>query len=239
MTTKIGFITDVHGNASALRAVLAELAREDDLCHVYGAGDLIGIGPDTNEVLELLFGLPAFTSAAGNHEDCILALLVGEEPNSPPGMEEHHQWVAADLDRRFLPQLQALPRAVAPRHGDVELFIAHYHLDSEQRLMPIDPEPTLAKLDAHYSEHPAVAMLTGHHHDGHFFQRPGRAYVNPGALGCGLEPVARYAVVTLGAEGIDVERRVVTYDREPFLRSYHERNVPNRAFILEHVHGQT
>ena len=52
MTTKIGIITDVHGNAPALRAVLAELAREDDLSCVYGVGDLIGVGPDTNEVLD-------------------------------------------------------------------------------------------------------------------------------------------------------------------------------------------
>lgn len=239
MATKIGFITDVHGNAPALRAVLAELEREDDLTCIYGAGDLIGIGPDTNEVLDLLFNLPNFASASGNHEDCILALLTGEEPNSPPGMEEHHQWIAADFDRRFLSQLRGMPRALAPRHGDAELFVAHYHLNPEQQLLPIDPKPTLAKLDDHYAGHPAATMLTGHHHDGHFFARPGRAYVNPGALGCGLEPVARYAVVTLGAESIDVQRRVVPYDRGPFLRSYHERSVPNRAFILEHVHGQT
>ena len=127
MATKIGIITDVHGNAPALRAVLAELAREDDVDCVYGAGDLIGIGPDTNEVLDLLFSLPDFTSVAGNHEDCILALVAGNPPGSPPGIEEHHQWVADRLDRRFLPQLEALPRVLAPRHGDTELFIAHYH----------------------------------------------------------------------------------------------------------------
>ena len=122
MATKIGFITDVHGNAPALRAVLAELAREDGLSHVYGGGDLIGIGPDTNEVLELLFGLPKFASVAGNHENCILALLADEVPTSPPGMEEHHQWVAANLDRRFVPQLQALPSFLEPRHGEAGLL---------------------------------------------------------------------------------------------------------------------
>ena len=238
MATKIGFITDVHGNAPALRAVLAELAREDGLSHVYGGGDLIGIGPDTNEVLELLFGLPNFASVAGNHENCILALLAGEVPTSPPGMEEHHQWVAANVDRRFVPQLQALPSFLEPRHGEMGLFFAHYHLDAERTLLPIDPEPTLAKLEAHYAEHPAAAILTGHHHDGHFFERPGRVFLNPGALGCGLEPVARYAVLTLGEDRIDVDRREVAYDWEGLLRSYHERNVPGGAFILERVFGQ-
>lgn len=239
MATKIGFITDVHGNAPALRAVLGELEREDDLQCIYGAGDLIGIGPDTNEVLDLLFSLPEFASAAGNHEDCILRLLANEPPGSPPGIEEHHRWIADELDRRYLPQLQALPRVLPPRHGDMELFIAHYHLDTEQQLMPIDQEPTLEKLETHYVEHPAAAILTGHHHDGHFFERPGRVYLNPGALGCGPGPVARYAVITLGAVGIRVERREVAYDREPFLRSYHERDVPDRDYLLERFHGQT
>ncbi len=239
MATKIGIITDVHGNAPALRAVLAELAREDDVDCVYGAGDLIGIGPDTNEVLDLLFSLPDFTSVAGNHEDCILALVAGNPPGSPPGIEEHHQWVADSLDRRFLPQLEALPRVLAPRHGDIELFIAHYHLDAEQKLLPIDPEPSLEKLDAHYSGHSATAIFTGHHHDGHYFQTQNRVYLNPRALGCGPEPVARYAVLTLGEDGIGVERREVAYDRESFLRSYQERNVPDREFILQRFHGQT
>ncbi len=238
MATKIGFITDVHGNAPALRAVLAELAREDDLSHIYGGGDLIGIGPDTNEVLELLFGPPSFASVAGNHENCILALLAGDVPTSPPGMEEHHRWVAANLDRRFVPQLQALPSFLEPRHGEMGLFIAHYHLDAERTLLPIDPEPTLAKLEAHYAGHPAAAVLTGHHHDGHFFERPGRVFLNPGALGCGVEPVARYAVLTLGEDGIDVDRREVAYDWQGLLRSYRERNVAGGEFILERVFGQ-
>ena len=115
MATKIGIFTDVHGNAPALRAVLAELAREDDVDCVYGAGDLIGIGPDTNEVLDLLFSLPDFTSVAGNHEDCILALMAGNPPGSPPGLADHHQWIAGELDRRFLPQLNAMRREFCRR----------------------------------------------------------------------------------------------------------------------------
>ena len=120
----------------------------------------------------------------------------------------------------------------------MELFIAHYHLDAAQKLLPIEPEPSLEKLDAHYGGHSAAAILTGHHHDGHYFQTPERLYLNPGALGCGPRPVARYALLTLGEDGIGVERREVAYDREGFLRSYDERKVPDREFILQRFHGQ-
>lgn len=239
MATKIAFITDVHGNAPALRAVLAELAHEDDLLHIYGGGDLIGIGPDTNEVLDLLSAQPAFTSVAGNHEVSILAaLLTGEPTSSFPEMEAHHRWVAGELDRRFVPHLTAMPLVLSPQHGGKELFLAHYHLDAEQQLLPIDPEPTLATLESHYGQHTAAAILTGHHHDGHCFERPGRVYLNPGALGCGPDPVARYAVLTLSEDGIEVQRRAAAYDRERFLASYAQRAVPDREFILRRFHGQ-
>ena len=107
------------------------------------------------------------------------------------------------------------------------------------KLLPIDPEPSLDKLDAHYGGHSAAAILTGHHHDGHYFQTPERLYLNPGALGCGPRPVARYALLTLGEDGIGVERREVAYDRARFLQSYDERQVPDREFILQRFHGQT
>ena len=48
---KFGVIADVHGNASALKAVLHEFDKMGDIEHIYCLGDMIGIGPDTNEVL--------------------------------------------------------------------------------------------------------------------------------------------------------------------------------------------
>jgi len=49
---KIGVIADIHGNAPALKAVLNELDKMGDIKHIYCLGDMIGIGPDTNEVLK-------------------------------------------------------------------------------------------------------------------------------------------------------------------------------------------
>lgn len=52
---KIGVITDIHGNAPALKAVLNKLDKRRDIEHIYCLGDMVGIGPDTNEVLKILF----------------------------------------------------------------------------------------------------------------------------------------------------------------------------------------
>jgi predicted phosphodiesterase len=236
-TIRLALLTDIHANLAALEAVLAALEREPGLQHIYCLGDLIGIGTDTNEVLEILFARADFTSVRGNHEEGVLALVEGKPPASPPGLEEHHRWVADQLDRRYVPKLAALPRSLAVEHGGVRLFLAHYHLDAEQRFLPIDPQPTAEKLDTHYQGHPAQVVCTGHHHDGHWVISTARVYVNPGALGCGPRPVARYGLITITEHGVGIDRREVPYANRAFLDSYERRQVPGREFILERFHG--
>jgi predicted phosphodiesterase len=178
-----------------------------------------------------------FTSVMGNHEEAVFAVREGKPPALPPALAEHAHWVAAQLDRRFLPKLRALPRVLEVEHNGVRCFFAHYHLDAEQRYLPIDPQPTAEKLDAHYQGHPAHVVGTGHHHDGHWLPSPARIYVNPGALGCGPRPVARYGLITITEHGVGIDRREVPYDNRDFLASYERLQVPGREFILERFHG--
>ena len=103
---KIGVITDIHGNASALKAVLAELDKSSEIEHIYCLGDMIGIGPDTNEVLSILFARTDLSMITGNHDEAVLALLKGEEhPLSHIHAKEHHQWIAEKMDKGFIPML--------------------------------------------------------------------------------------------------------------------------------------
>jgi predicted phosphodiesterase len=53
MSKKIALISDIHGNSSALKAVLKKIEEDIGIEHIYWLGDLIGIGYETNEVLEL------------------------------------------------------------------------------------------------------------------------------------------------------------------------------------------
>ena len=64
----------------------------------------------------------------------------------------------------------------------------------------------------------------------------GRArYVNPDALGCSAEPVARYVLIDVGAGRLSF--RAVPYDPSPLFRAFEERGVPERTFILATFFG--
>jgi predicted phosphodiesterase len=73
---RIAVLADVHGNAPALRAVLAEID-EAGVDAIVVAGDVVG-GPQPREALELLVVRPEpVTWIAGNAEHEALAVLAG------------------------------------------------------------------------------------------------------------------------------------------------------------------
>jgi predicted phosphodiesterase len=65
-------VSDIHANVTALEAVLADAGPVDE---VWCLGDVIGYGPDPNEVVELLRKLPKLTCMLGNHDVAVLGQM--------------------------------------------------------------------------------------------------------------------------------------------------------------------
>ncbi|GIP37762.1 phosphodiesterase [Paenibacillus sp. J31TS4] len=235
---KLAILTDIHGNAPALKAVLRALDERGDVEEIYSLGDQIGIGPHTNEVLEELFARPRVKLLAGNHEEAVLHLLDGK--GVLRGHEqalEHHTWVVERLDRRFADRLQDLPRSREAELGNSRMLLLHYHLTPEG-LASIDPEPSGEKLDRRYAGTPYGLVAFGHHHPVHWFETAHRLYVNPGALGCHTRPTARYAIVEAGPDGRwRAELHEEPYDKSLLVKAYEEAGVPDRDFLLKAFHG--
>jgi diadenosine tetraphosphatase ApaH/serine/threonine PP2A family protein phosphatase len=62
-------ISDIHSNDTALQAVLADAGAVDE---TWCLGDLVGYGPDPNQVLERLRALPGLRAIFGNHDAALL-----------------------------------------------------------------------------------------------------------------------------------------------------------------------
>ncbi|MBB4823321.1 putative phosphoesterase [Sporosarcina luteola] len=242
---KIGLIADIHGNAPALKAVLGEFDTRGDIEHIYCLGDMIGIGPDTNEVLKLLFSRTDISMITGNHDEAILALLKGEEhPVSHSHAREHHQWIADNMDRAFIPELEKLPRIIKRTiEGNSILFI-HYQIkqDNIKEHISKDPfsrivEPSLDNVANLFKGNEEHVICFGHHHPIHFFRDNHTVYINPGSLGCNAKPVAPYSIVEIKPNEISVRLEKISYDNRKFLESYELLQVPDREFLMKAFHG--
>lgn len=65
-------ISDIHSNATALRAVLEDAGAFD---RVWCLGDVVGYGPEPNECVQILKSLPNLTCLLGNHDAAALGFI--------------------------------------------------------------------------------------------------------------------------------------------------------------------
>lgn len=168
---RIAVLADVHGNAPALRAVLAEVdAAAADAIVV--AGDVVG-GPQPREALELLLGRRERVRwIAGNAEHEALGVLAGRAvANDPPGRAA--RWSAAALDGWWEAELASWPiREVL----DDVLFCHGSPRQVDEVLTRATPDAALRDALAGVGE----SLVVG----GHTHQQVQRgAYVNAGSVG--------------------------------------------------------
>jgi hypothetical protein len=148
----------------------------------------------------------------------------------------HQRWVHAQLDPAQRPAVVAWPWTVKEDIGGVPVAFLHNALDETGRgFAEVICNPDPATIDRLFATRRARLVFYGHLH----CPSPvapevvlRAQYVNPGALSCSPEPLARFALVDLDREGPSrVAFQAVPYEPAPLFDAIKEWQVPNRAFI--------
>lgn len=218
---RLAVLADIHGNADALAAVLADLAGQ-------GADAVVVLGDHFSgplaaaETWALLADLPA-EALRGNHDRHLIQTpRVAMGPSDGAAHDDLPQgaldWLAG------LPPLLRLP-GVLCCHGTPasdETYLLE-RVTAQGRVVARDPMEVAQDLAGHRAE----LVLCAHSHlPSHLRLPDGRQVVNPGSVGCPAytddtpvphvvssgSPDARYALLTAGAAGWAVELRRVPYD---------------------------
>ncbi|WP_307067193.1 metallophosphoesterase family protein [Alkalibacillus filiformis] len=238
MSYKIAVLADIHGNHEALKSVLKHIDGTGDVEHIYCLGDLIGVGYQTNEVLDKLFSRNDISFVRGNHDQDVLSIIDGEKPNSKGEEREHHHWIASNLNPSFIPKLRSIPYTLRRQINGVSFLFLHYHMKKEPQFLPVNYDPSIDELEKLYHHEQSKVVCFGHHHVVHHFKNDHQLFINPGALGCSHNPTAQYATITVGDKGnINTSFFEVPYDPTDFLQGYEQLQVPARDFILTNFYG--
>jgi predicted phosphodiesterase len=220
---RLAVIADIHANAPALEAVLADADRvQPDL--VVQLGDACNGPVDPVGTLARLRELPRVRHVRGNGDREIGQL--GAVPQLKSARFARERLTAADCA-----WLGEWPQVVISEgwlacHGspwdDTEYLLEHV---TEHGVFPRAP----ADIANRVGPTPASLVLCGHTHVPRVVQLPGRALiVNPGSVGLPAysdkepfphrmeagSPHARYAIVERRSAGWHVELRAVPYDHE-------------------------
>jgi putative phosphoesterase len=214
---KVAVISDVHGNAVAFAAVLAELEREQpDL--IVSCGDLTW-GPQPEETYELAQGLNA-RFVRGNADRAVLENV--SETEREQWMQAHHTDEMRDFLSTFEEQLVVEIEGVGPVrfcHGSPRT--------DEECVTPETPEERVREFSAGVDER---VIVTGHVHIQFDREVGGIRSVNSGSVGLPYEgkPGAFWAMF-----GPDVEMRRTEYDLDETIDRYRASGQPNVEQIVE------
>ena len=205
---KILVISDIHGNAEALRAVLA--AESDADCSLF-LGDALLSGPQANETMALLDELAPDIAIMGNHDDEVLDPSIFA--TWPVEWVALNEWIIEHLDASSIRGIEAFTTAGQYQLGGLDFYLHHGELGSrELKALPDAPDEVLGLMGR---ESDAPIVLFGHTHVQFSRQINGKTFINPGSIGqprCG-ELQACYGVFV---DGVYEARRVV-YDPAPWV----------------------
>ena len=225
---KLAVLSDMHGNATAFDAVLADLARhpvDRTIC----LGDVAQAGAEPKETVERLraLGCPV---VMGNADAW---LLTGTWTGAPQPedrlriLEDVRAWSLDRLDAADRAWMAAFPPTVELDLDGARLLAFHGSPASfDEILLPTTPA---ADFDRALQPH-ADRILCGGHVHLQFRRRVGDSFhFNPGSIGLAyrhdappgtpnVDPWAEYAVLEVDGQRVSLDFRRVPYDVEGYLR---------------------
>ncbi|HEX9760967.1 MAG TPA: metallophosphoesterase family protein [Candidatus Acidoferrales bacterium] len=236
-------ISDIHANQTALDAVLAAAGKRWD--RVVCLGDVVGYGPDPNEVVDAVLALNAST-IRGNHDKASCGLTDTSDFN--PVARKAAEWTQQQLTPEHLTYLKKLPQG--PLQVD-NLAIIHGAINDEDEYV-FAPAQALEGL----LESPTAICFFGHtHFQGGFslrdsklqviHLRPGpestfsavqiekgtRYLLNPGSVGQPRDGDPRAAFAIADMEHNVVEFWRVPYDIESVQQRMHAAGLPEPLIL--------
>jgi putative phosphoesterase len=204
--TRIGLLSDIHGNAVALEAVLDDMR---DVDAVVCAGDIVGYGPSPAQCIESIRELEIAT-VKGNHDR---AVVYGQP------YESGDQYASLTLSEEKVDWLAGLPRERLLFDG--RLKVVHDHPEERNRYtIPAAFAPSLLDDED--------VLVLGHTHVQHAEIFDEGIVVNPGSVGQPRDnnSDAAYAVVDLDTLSVDLHR--VSYDIGAVQRRIEDTSIDNR-----------
>ena len=237
MKRRIALLSDVHGNATALEAVLAD-AESQAVTDYWFLGDLLMPGTGRRNILDRLEQLPISLQVRGNWEDSLWHALHQKLDLTRPShlyLTKLCHFVLEEILPEEIDRMRELPLQVLTEVAGLKIAVSHHLPDKNwgRELIHIGNQSDFDRL---FEGNEAVIAIYGHIHQQFLrYGTGGQLIINPGSIG---QPFfldatlrqdlrAQYAILEIDETGLkDVDMRRVAYDVEQELARARELQLP-------------
>ena len=230
---KIAIFSDIHGNLQALKSIIEDIDKST-FDEVIFLGDVVGIGPNPKECLDILMD-SNIKVVKGNHEvyqtneEVAGSLLQDNE-------KEHRNWIHSKLGAEELEYLHDLPMEIEELIEGRLFTFTHFFLNKNKNyyeslniLGDTRVFEVSNKLETDY-------MFVGHSHAP--FQIDNSSLITcVGSSGCTKNNTTYYTILEIYSNNVKISRKEVTYDRKAFEKEINKVDYPDRERVAEIFFG--
>ena len=225
---RIAVFSDIHGNKEALKAIIDDI-KNNNIDEVICLGDVIGIGPNPKECVDILIDNNIKT-VLGNHD---LYYLKGTNIDDEMGESEikHHFWVKSQLTDREKDYLSKCNMYMELNANNKKMLFEHFLIDYNSKDeypfqdLKIVNDGTINSivetLDYDY-------IFIGHEHNA--FVVDNKLY-DVGTSGCTKDNITRYTIID--TTNFSIETKTIEYDRESFEKELLKQDYPDRNILAK------
>ena len=235
MKHRIAILSDIHGNTTALQAVLSDTKRQE-ATEYWLLGDIFLPGPGENDLLALLKDLPITATVRGNWDDCVLEALDGQYGLEDPQevqLLRLTQFLMERMDPETIVWLRSLPM-LEKKEVDELCFSLSHNLPNKNYGGDLSVGNNTDKFDQLLDEETDVAVYGHVHKQLLRYGSQGQQIINPGTIGMPYfdwealkNHRAQYAVIEVeDGELVNILFRKVSYDYEAELELAKSKGLP-------------
>ncbi|SDM27359.1 metallophosphoesterase family protein [Sediminibacillus halophilus] len=224
---KVAYISDIHGNADALDAVLQDIETQQ-ADKIIVLGDIAFRGPEPKRSVGLIRNLDTDVIKGNADEWVVRGIKEGEVPDKALElMKKERDWTVSQLEKDDVDYLAGLPH-----HKKLEIdgiFIHAFHATPDSLFKVVSSEADDTTIGTNLLKEPADLYLYGHIHKSYVRTIKGKTIVNLGSVGLPFDGIAKasYAIVDIKDGSVSTTIRKVDYDVEKTIEKYRRNNYPN------------
>jgi predicted phosphodiesterase len=235
--TRIAALSDVHGNVTALEAVLADVAREKP-DHIVVAGDLVLNGPEPAAAVDALRSAAGAGTGviAGNTDVAVAdfdyaAAFPWMTDGVPDAIAAAAEWAHDALGDERVEWLRALPSERRLRTDDDTLVLVCHASPGSQTAgldQNLDPSVTIERL----ARTDARVIICGHTHLPEVRDLGFKVIVNAGSAGYVFDgdPTASWALIEIDDGEVRAEIRRTEFDTLGVANAISERGLAGDVY---------
>ena len=235
MNNRIAILSDIHGDTTALKAVIAD-ARALGATEYWLLGDILLPGPGREDLFELLDAIPITAAVRGNWDDCVLEALDGEYGLEDPQeiqLLRLTQYLMEGLDPKRIDWLRSLPLVEKKEVNGIRFSLTH-NLPEKNYGGDLRPANVTENFDQLLDDQTDMAIYGHVHKQLLRYGSQGQQILNPGTIGMPYfdwEPIqnhrAQYALIDVEEDGVtNLQFRKVAYDYEGELQDAKDKGLP-------------